>query len=68
MHKERFPSQRKSKLQPHGNGPFQMVEHINDNAYKFDLKGESNVSATFNVVDFVPFNFDVGFDLKTNLL
>ena len=45
-----------------------MVKHINDNAYKLDLKGESNVSTTFNVTDLVPFDFDVGFDSRTNLL
>ena len=68
MHKERFPSQRKSKLQPRGDGPFQVMERINDNAYKLDLKGESNVNATFNVADLVPFDFDVGFDSRMNLL
>ena len=33
MRKERFPEQRKSKLQPRGDGPFQVLERINDNAY-----------------------------------
>ena len=51
MRKERFPEQRKSKLQPRGNGPFQVLERINDNAYKIDLPGEYNVSSTFNVSD-----------------
>ncbi|XP_073260728.1 uncharacterized protein [Populus alba] len=37
MRKERFPNQRKSKLQPRGDGPFQVLERINDNAYKIDL-------------------------------
>ena len=32
MRKERFPNQRKSKLQPRGDGPFQVLERINDNA------------------------------------
>ena len=45
-----------------------MVERINDNTYKFDLKGKSNASATFNVVDLVPFDFDVGFDSRMNLI
>ncbi|GKV11020.1 hypothetical protein SLEP1_g22309 [Rubroshorea leprosula] len=61
---ERFPAQRRSKLQPRGNGPFQVIARINDNAYKLELPGEYNVSATFNVPDLSP--FDVGDDLRTN--
>ncbi|KAL4385631.1 hypothetical protein GQ457_15G018130 [Hibiscus cannabinus] len=37
---ERFPAQRSSKLSPRGDGPFQIVEKVNDNAYKLDLPGE----------------------------
>ena len=37
MRKERFLAQRQSKLLPKGNGPFQVLERINDNAYKLDL-------------------------------
>ena len=51
MRKERFPSKRKSKLHPRGDGPFQVLEKINDNAYKVDIPGEYQVSATFNVSD-----------------
>ncbi|KAL4284259.1 hypothetical protein GQ457_16G015650 [Hibiscus cannabinus] len=64
MRKERFPTQRRSKLLPRGDGPFQLVERINDNAYKLDLPGEYNISASFNVSDLSP--FDVGDDLGTN--
>ncbi|XP_057543337.1 uncharacterized protein LOC130821563 [Amaranthus tricolor] len=39
MRKERFPSQRKNKLMPRAEGPFEVVEKINDNAYKVDLGG-----------------------------
>ena len=64
MRKERFPTHRLSKLHPRGDGPFQVLERINDNAYKLDLPSEYNISATFNVSDFSP--FDVGDDSRTN--
>jgi hypothetical protein len=60
MRKERFPAHRKTKLHPRGDGPFQILEKINDNAYKVDLPGEYKVFATFNVSDLSP--FDVGED------
>ena len=65
MRKERFPYCRQSKLDPRGDGPFQVLERINDNAYKIELPGEYNVSTTFNVSDLSP--FDVGSDSRTNL-
>ena len=34
-----------------GDGPFQIIERINDNAYKVDLPGEYGVNATLNVAD-----------------
>ena len=40
IRKERFLAQRKSKLQPRGDGPFQVLQKINDNAYKLDLPSE----------------------------
>ena len=64
MRKERFPARRRSKLHPRRDGPFQVFERINDNAYKLDLPGEYNISATFNVSDLFP--FDVGDDSRTN--
>ena len=64
MRKERFSACRRSKLHPKGDGPFQVLERINDNAYKLDLPGEYNVSATFNVSDFSPFH--VGDDSRMN--
>ncbi|XP_061339338.1 uncharacterized protein LOC133286021 [Gastrolobium bilobum] len=39
MRKEIFPAQRRSKLLPRGDGPFQVIERINDNAYKLHLPG-----------------------------
>ena len=62
MSKERFPAHRKSKLQPQGDGPFQILERIDDNAYKVDLPGEYGVSVTFNVYDLTL--FDVGDDSR----
>nr|XP_027120893.1 uncharacterized protein LOC113737958 [Coffea arabica] len=50
----------------HGDGPFQVLERINDNAYKLDLPGEYGVSATFNVSDLAPFDADDAFDLRAN--
>ena len=37
LRKNRFPSKRKSKLQERGDGPFKVLERINDNTYKIDL-------------------------------
>ena len=51
MRKERFPARRRSKLHPRGDGSFQVLVRINDNAYKLDLLGEYNISATFKVFD-----------------
>ncbi|WVZ70528.1 hypothetical protein U9M48_019188 [Paspalum notatum var. saurae] len=54
--KDRFPQQHKSKLSPRGDGPFKVLQQINDNAYKLELPLEySNVSTTFNVKDLLPF-------------
>jgi hypothetical protein len=64
IRKQRFPKQRKSKLMPQIDGHFQIIERINDNAYKIDLLGEYDVNVTFNVVD-LSF-FDVGDDSRSN--
>jgi len=58
MRNERFPARRRSKLHPRGDGPFQVFERINDNAYKLDLPGKYNISATFNVSDLSLFDLD----------
>ena len=49
---------------PRKDGPFKIMERINDNAYKVDLPGEYGVSVTFNVVDLSL--FDVGDDSRSN--
>ncbi|KAL3598370.1 hypothetical protein D5086_006288 [Populus alba] len=65
--KGRFPSKRKSKLMPRADGPFRIIEKVNDNAYKVDLPGDYNVSATFNVKDLSPYlDDDDDSDLRTN--
>jgi hypothetical protein len=64
MRKERFPAYRRSKLHPRWDGPFEVLERINNNAYMLDLLGEYNIEATFNVSDLSP--FDVGDDSRTN--
>ncbi|GKV36628.1 hypothetical protein SLEP1_g44736 [Rubroshorea leprosula] len=58
LRKERFPNRPNVKLFPRANGPFQIVEKINDNAYKIKLPGDYGVSATFNVADLSPYYED----------
>ncbi|XP_057997280.1 uncharacterized protein LOC131176296 [Hevea brasiliensis] len=55
LRKERFPNQRKSKLHPRSDGPFQVLERINNNAYKIELPSDYGVSNTFNVTDLTSF-------------
>ena len=70
LRKERFPNQRKSKLIPRGDGPFRVLQRINNNAHKLELLSKyGNVSATFNVSDLSLFDVgdeDDGADLRTN--
>jgi len=40
---------------PRADGPFEVLEKINDNAYKVGLSGEYGVSCTFNVTDLKPY-------------
>ena len=49
LRNEKFFNQRKSKLMPRANGPFRVLEKVNDNAYKLDLPEEYKMSTTFNV-------------------
>ena len=64
MRNERFPTHRRSKLHSRGDGPFQVLARINNNAYKLDFPDEYNISTTFNISNLSP--FDVGDDQKTN--
>jgi len=54
LRKDRFPNIRKSKLMPRADGPFRILERINDNAYKLDLPIDFGASPTFNVSDLKP--------------
>jgi len=38
-----FPKQRKSKLNPRGEGPFHILRKVNNNAYQLDLLEEYGV-------------------------
>ncbi|WZZ53164.1 hypothetical protein YC2023_053271 [Brassica napus] len=65
LRKEQFPEERKSKLMPRVDGPFQILRKINDNAYQLDLQGKYDISSSFNVSDLSPFLVDDP-DLWTN--
>jgi hypothetical protein len=51
LRKDRFPDQRKSKLQPWADGTFKVLLKINDNAYVVDLLSAYGVSSSFNVAN-----------------
>jgi hypothetical protein len=55
LRKERFPNLRNSKLMPRADGPFKVLEKINENAYKLDLPAYFGVSPTFNIADLKPY-------------
>ncbi|GKA63899.1 putative reverse transcriptase domain-containing protein [Tanacetum coccineum] len=58
LRKERFPTGHFGKLKPRGDYPIRVLKKINDNAYKIELPGHYNVSATFNVSDLSPYKGD----------
>nr|GEW99495.1 RNA-directed DNA polymerase [Tanacetum cinerariifolium] len=55
LRKERFPAGRFEKLKPRVDGPFRVLKKVNDNAYKLELHGHYNDSATFIVADLSPY-------------
>lgn len=64
--KERFPTQRNSKILPRGDGLFKVLERTNDNGYKIDLTVKYGVHLTFNVADLSPFNLgEEDFNLRS---
>ncbi|GJY98032.1 RNA-directed DNA polymerase [Tanacetum coccineum] len=58
LRKERFPVGHFRKLKPRGDGPFRVLKKINDKAYKIELPGHYNVSATFNIADLSSYKGD----------
>jgi hypothetical protein len=40
---------------PRADGPFKVLEKINENAYKLDLSTDFGVSTTFNIADLMPY-------------
>jgi hypothetical protein len=55
LRKKWFPDLRKSKLMPRADGPFKVLEEINENAYKLNLAVDFGVSPTFNIADLKPY-------------
>ena len=45
-------------MKPRADGPFKVFQQIGENAYKIDLFGDYDVSATFNVSDLSPYYED----------
>ena len=43
---------------PQADGPCEVLENINDNAYKVDLLGDYGVSTTFNGANLSPYQAD----------
>jgi hypothetical protein len=54
LRKGQFSDLRKSRLMFIANGPFKILEKINDNAYKLELPLEFGISPTFNISDLWP--------------
>ena len=40
---------------PRADGPFKVLEKVNENAYKLDLPADFGVSPTFNIADLKPY-------------
>jgi len=55
LRKDIFPTHRKYKLMPRGDGSFQVIKRINDNAYELDLPDTYLGSHSFNISDLTSF-------------
>jgi hypothetical protein len=58
IHNERFPEYKRSKLMSWVDGPFQILERINDDDYKVGLPGKYGVTATFHIFNLSLFDVD----------
>ena len=71
LSKDRFPNKKSLKLSPRADGPFKILERINNNEYRLELPGDYGVSATFNISDLSPYILDDVYedpsDLRANL-
>ena len=65
IRKEIFLAQRRSKLILRWDGPFQIIENINNNTYKIELPVKYGVGTIFNVFDLSL--FDISDDSRVNL-
>ena len=71
LKKDRFPKERKSKLNPRGDDPFQVLERVDTNAYRLNLSKDYEVNNNFNIHNLVPFTGGTNVeadhsDLRTN--
>ena len=55
LRNDRFPELRMSKIMLRADGPFKILEKINDNAYKLELPPDFGISPTFNISDLEPY-------------
>ncbi|GKA45186.1 hypothetical protein Tco_0737982 [Tanacetum coccineum] len=67
LRKEHFLGGRFGKLKPLADGPFRVLRRINGNAYKIELPGHYNVSATFNVTDLSPYEATSDDDMDSGI-
>jgi hypothetical protein len=55
LRKDHFSELRKSKLLPQADGPFKILEKVNDNAYNLELPPDFGVSLIFNIAYLTPY-------------
>ena len=53
---------------PRGDGPFKVIENVNNNAQKLELPADMGMSPTFNIGDLTPYlkDEDDGDNLRAN--